>query len=173
MAWTAPRTWSVGETVTAALVNTHIRDNENWLANDKPRCSAVRSTNQSIANASAVALSMTDADEYDTGPMHDPGSNPTRVTVPSGGGGVYRVTGLWSWSAAGANTRRTITWAKTGVTLSGYGDNRTADGGGISFGSYSFNIPLVAADYIEMFVYQESGGALNITGRVQLEWVAF
>ena len=27
MAWTAPRTWVTGETVTAALMNTHIRDN--------------------------------------------------------------------------------------------------------------------------------------------------
>lgn len=27
MAWTAPRTWVAGETVTAALMNTHVRDN--------------------------------------------------------------------------------------------------------------------------------------------------
>lgn len=29
MAWTTPRTWSSGETVTAALMNTHVRDNLN------------------------------------------------------------------------------------------------------------------------------------------------
>lgn len=27
MSWTAPRTWVAGETVTAALLNTHLRDN--------------------------------------------------------------------------------------------------------------------------------------------------
>ena len=27
MAWTAPKTWTVGEGVTAALMNTHLRDN--------------------------------------------------------------------------------------------------------------------------------------------------
>lgn len=27
MAWTAPRTWVAGETVTAAMLNTHLRDN--------------------------------------------------------------------------------------------------------------------------------------------------
>lgn len=27
MGWTAPRTWAAGETVTAALLNTHLRDN--------------------------------------------------------------------------------------------------------------------------------------------------
>lgn len=31
MAWTAPRTWVAGEVVTAALLNTHLRDNLLWL----------------------------------------------------------------------------------------------------------------------------------------------
>ena len=31
MVWTAPRTWTTGELVTAALQNTHIRDNELYL----------------------------------------------------------------------------------------------------------------------------------------------
>lgn len=31
MAWTTPRTWVAGEIVTAALMNTHVRDNENVL----------------------------------------------------------------------------------------------------------------------------------------------
>ena len=31
MAWTAPRTWTTGELVTAALMNTHVRDNQTYL----------------------------------------------------------------------------------------------------------------------------------------------
>ncbi len=31
MAWTAPRTWATGEVVTAALMNTHVRDNQLYL----------------------------------------------------------------------------------------------------------------------------------------------
>lgn len=31
MAWTAPKTWSVGELVTAANMNTHVRDNLSYL----------------------------------------------------------------------------------------------------------------------------------------------
>ena len=31
MAWTAPRTWTTGELVTAAIMNTHIRDNQNII----------------------------------------------------------------------------------------------------------------------------------------------
>ena len=32
MTWTAPRTWVSGETVTASIMNTHVRDNLNALA---------------------------------------------------------------------------------------------------------------------------------------------
>ena len=32
MAWTTPRTWVAGETVTASLMNTHVRDNLNAIA---------------------------------------------------------------------------------------------------------------------------------------------
>ncbi len=31
MAWTTPRTWVTGELVTAAIMNTHVRDNEDYL----------------------------------------------------------------------------------------------------------------------------------------------
>lgn len=31
MAWTTPRTWVAGELVTASIMNTHVRDNENAL----------------------------------------------------------------------------------------------------------------------------------------------
>jgi hypothetical protein len=31
MTWTTPRTWVAGETVTAALLNTHVRDNLNMV----------------------------------------------------------------------------------------------------------------------------------------------
>ena len=32
MAWTTPRTWTTSELVTAAMMNTHVRDNLNFLA---------------------------------------------------------------------------------------------------------------------------------------------
>lgn len=32
MAWTSPRTWVVGEMLTAALLNAHVRDDILWLA---------------------------------------------------------------------------------------------------------------------------------------------
>lgn len=32
MAWTSPRTWIAGETVTASIMNTHVRDNQNVVS---------------------------------------------------------------------------------------------------------------------------------------------
>jgi hypothetical protein len=32
MAWTTPRTWVTSEVVTATIMNTHVRDNLEWLA---------------------------------------------------------------------------------------------------------------------------------------------
>lgn len=37
MAWTAPKTWTVGEMCTAALLNTHVRDNLNYLKTEADR----------------------------------------------------------------------------------------------------------------------------------------
>jgi len=37
MAWTAPRTWAADEVVTAALMNTHIRDNISYLIGQFPQ----------------------------------------------------------------------------------------------------------------------------------------
>ena len=41
MAWTAPRTWVTGELVTAAMMNTHVRDNLDYLKTEAdliPNC---------------------------------------------------------------------------------------------------------------------------------------
>lgn len=46
MAWTAPRTWTTGEVVTAALLNTHLRDNQIDLDRRTSPVGAVVSTSQ-------------------------------------------------------------------------------------------------------------------------------
>ena len=37
MAWTAPRTWVTGELVTAAFMNTYIRDNQTYIKTEIDR----------------------------------------------------------------------------------------------------------------------------------------
>ena len=44
MSWTAPRTWAAGETLTAALLNTHLRDNLNAIREREAWFSAAAGT---------------------------------------------------------------------------------------------------------------------------------
>lgn len=48
MAWTTPRTWVDGELVTAALLNTHVRDNLNAIG---PHVQVVKSADESVTSS--------------------------------------------------------------------------------------------------------------------------
>jgi hypothetical protein len=52
MAWTAPRTWVTGEVVTAALLNTHVRDNQIDLDRRTAPVGAVVATSQTTTATS-------------------------------------------------------------------------------------------------------------------------
>lgn len=63
MAWTTPRTWVVGETLTAALLNTHVRDNENDIdtrLDDLESAGAVRLLAAGGAEVSTTSTSAAD-----------------------------------------------------------------------------------------------------------------
>ena len=50
MAWSSPRTWTTGELVTAAMLNTDVRDNLNFLPVGAPghNCDSRTFTNTSL-----------------------------------------------------------------------------------------------------------------------------
>jgi len=57
MAWTSPRTWVTAETVTAAQLNTHLRDNLNDLADGSwgiDKTVVVKSADETVTNSSTV-----------------------------------------------------------------------------------------------------------------------
>ncbi len=64
MAWTTPRTWVVGELVTASLMNAHVRDNLNYLlagrANDVAHdTGSSTTTSTSYTDVDATNLTVT------------------------------------------------------------------------------------------------------------------
>ena len=62
MAWTSPRTWVTAELVTAALLNTHVRDNLTYLLTNVPNLTVASITNTAspyTAATSAVILGNT------------------------------------------------------------------------------------------------------------------
>lgn len=61
MAWTTPRTWVSGELVTAALLNTHVRDNLSYLK-DVPALNGVQFPATQAASSNVNTL-----DDYEEG----------------------------------------------------------------------------------------------------------
>ena len=102
MAYTAPPTWAVGDPLTAAQMNTYLRDNMidlNARRGVYARC--YNSAGLSIADGTLTAISSLDTEENDPYGFHS-GSN-GYFTVPAGKAGFYIVgaTGYWAYHADG------------------------------------------------------------------------
>lgn len=60
MAWTAPRTWTVGEVVTKAIMDAHIRDNELYLKAETDLYDAHDAATAAVAHGSVGAHGIAD-----------------------------------------------------------------------------------------------------------------
>jgi hypothetical protein len=101
--------------------------------------------------------------------MHDPASNPTRVTIPSGGGGFFYFSGTAEWTAS-ASGRRHLLVRKNGSTIIWSGQF-TAPPAELWLSDITGNAQLVAGDYIELGAIQDSGGNLTIgPAMFAVEW---
>lgn len=168
MAWTTPRTWTAGETVTAAIMNTHVRDNLAVLAPAAvPSCRAYRSSIQEIANNTETAILFT-AERWDTDTIHDNSTNTNRLTCKTAG--IYGIYTNILWESNGSGRRR-IAIKLNGTTYIAW-DNREIDATG-DFGQNVYTeYSLAVNDYVDVQVYQDSGGALDIqaTGNYSCEF---
>jgi hypothetical protein len=126
-------------------------------------CRAYHSTTQSISNAVFTAV-LFNSEDYDTGGFHSTVTNTSRFTVPSGAGGLYLITANILF-AANATGQRVLQ-----VRLNGGSSGIAAIIGQQIVPSATYSsvvmvasiLTLNAGDYVEVFAYQDSGGALNI-----------
>lgn len=124
-------------------------------------CRLTLSVNQSIPN-NAETIVTWDTETWDTDNYHSTAANTGRLTAPATG--TY---GLWVVAnfAANATGQRYC-----GLRLNGGADTvylfvgNAATGGLGTIGAGYFQIQLTVGDYVEMFAYQVSGAALNLTG---------
>jgi hypothetical protein len=122
--------------------------------------SADKSGTQNINNGTETAATF-DTEDYDTDAFHDNSSNTSRITIPSGKGGKYLFTGVYSFVDNTTGIRYLN--LKVNGTTSNYIMNGNATSSSAFFVTFSFVLSLVATDYVEMFVYQNSGGGLNLS----------
>jgi hypothetical protein len=128
-------------------------------------CSVKRTANKTISNNTATKFDF-DAENFDTNGFHDNVTNNTRLTIPTGQGGYYLITWntIWAGNTTGYRAARIYkngtggalgTGAITGLTTYTPAQNQIV-------------LNLVATDYIELDVFQTSGGNLTLYG--EAEW---
>ena len=131
-------------------------------------CSIYKTANQSISNDTFTIVTF-DAENFDTDGFHTTSSDTSRITIPSGKGGKYLITAQAHWGTNGTR-ERVQRFVKNGSDLY-QGTWAPANSNNQTGYSISTIANLTAGDYIELSVYQVSGGALNIIGGA--DWSQF
>lgn len=160
----SPRTWTVGEVLTAAKLNVDVRDGLNFLLSP-PWAVMRKSAAQSIANSTIVLVTW-DVEDIDRDNGHNNAVNNTRYTSQTAG--WYFINGAVRWSST-AGDLRTFDFRKT---FSGGGTEQYSIQSGTALGALmrgTIHLFLAVGDYVEIFVTQASGGAVNTSGSSALE----
>jgi len=124
-----------------------------------PTCKAIKATNYTLASGSDVALPF-DGEEWDTNNMHDTSTNPSRITVPSGG--YYFVSGVARFASSTTGGRQVAITVNGGITYIQNKRGGTVGAGGTDEVPIAGVVKCNANDYIELHVYQDTGGNLTV-----------
>jgi hypothetical protein len=117
------------------------------------------SSNQTIANTTFTILPF-NQETYDTSNFHDTSTNNSRLTIPSGLSGYYYVYANLNWNGSTSGYRRQQIY-KNGSTSAFEVDIAFSQDIWMNVHS-STTLYLSATDYLEMRVYQTSGGSRSI-----------
>lgn len=152
-----PANGVAGVDVTAAFWNAQVRDAVTYLLGP-PLCKATTSVAVSIPNGAFTPLAL-NTNTVDTYSGHSTVTNNSRYVAQISA--WYWVSGGAQW-ASNATGIRDGEFAVNGVALAETADARLSIGAGTST---SMGIPgpvfLNAGDYVELWIFQNSGAALN------------
>jgi hypothetical protein len=158
MSWTTPRTWVVGEVLTAANLNTHVRDNLAWAAGASKLTARVNSTASWTHNGSGSYRSIDFTEEvWDPAGMHSTSSNNHRLTVPTGGDGKWRVGGCVEWDSSTSGTRTLGVQVNSSDSITGHRVRQQNKAVASLRQSVHTITSLAAADYVCLSALQDSG----------------
>ena len=184
MAWTVPKTFAGGSALTAAELNTYLRDNTAWLkdaltTHGITSDSAVQPIkvagygcsltigSQNISSDVDTAL-LFDTEEWDDAAFHHPSIATWRITIPSAGRYLFNA---WVRFDSNATGHRSTYFELNGVTE--YNRIRIPAASGATTGiSNIVELDLEANDYVGLRVRQNSGSTLAVAARYQVRRVA-
>lgn len=160
MAWTTPKTWAADDLVTAALMNTHLKDNLNHLYNGREQCIVTKST-QSIPDGANTLLTF-DTEVVDTAAMHSTGADTDRIICTVAG--VYAVTAYSRFSADADGYRNIyIDHRDSSVALLGIPASNVCPGLAATTDLSTSGIVVMAVgDFVRVNIFQNSGASMNV-----------
>jgi hypothetical protein len=167
MALTAWKTWASGDTLTAADMNTYVRDNGRWLSGNatggSPQCRVYNSANINISGSTDETLTF-NSERYDVGAMHSTTTNTGRLTVPTGGAGMYLVFAHVVWGAFSDSTIRRIRIFGNGTTPLASVANPAISTAAVNTAQTIVTIAAnqTATDYFTVVVFQGSASGLGL-----------
>lgn len=126
---------------------------------------ATKTAAQSIPNATWTGVTFP-TEAFDSDAFHDLVTNNGRLTVPTGKGGYYQLSALIDFAGSVGGSTRGVRMKKNGTVLVlafvPPGANDTTI-------TIPYLLNLAATDYVELEVYQDSGGALNLPASATAE----
>lgn len=159
MPYTDPvMTFAAGTKLTAAQLNTYLRDNQGFLARP-PMCSVFHNVAQSVANSTLTVLSA-NSENFDTDTMHSTVTNNSRITIQTAGRYLLATTVFFDVDADGS---RFIEFMVNGATR--YNVSQTASAGASQETILSGvrTLELAVADYVEVRCRHIAGATLDVT----------
>jgi hypothetical protein len=119
------------------------------------------STTLNISSGTQTAVTW-DTELFDTNAIHSTSTNTSRFTVPTGKGGYWQISPIINWNDTSSAGVRQLKVYKNGVVAKSSHFYPTSAGTMVA--NYTFTINLSAADYVEIYVFQNSGSTIGIYG---------
>jgi hypothetical protein len=140
-----------------------------WSSSGQPRCRLKNSADHVLATGASTALGF-DTEVFDTGGMHDTGTNTERITFPSSG--LYLISGQVAFDPSSGGSYRIAMIRLNNASI--YSQN-------FQSGSFSASrilcvpvsglIEASAGDYIQLNAQQDTGGNLNTDSAQANTWL--
>lgn len=156
-------TLAVGGKIQASWANSDIRDAINFLASGMPRVSVSNSTAHSHTSGTALLLTW-DTEAYDTDTMHSTVTNTSRLVATTAGTYTVNARIAFASNATGIrylDLRKNAAGAVASGTRIAFDANTAVGSSTVTVVNVAIDVVLAAADYLEVFGFQNSGGALS------------
>lgn len=162
------RTWTAGEVVTAAFLNSNVRDSVNFLLTP-PRVLLRQTSAQSIPLSTWTSVTF-DTEDFDNDNGHSTVSNTSRFTAVTAG--WYTVGGSVAFTLAGTGQRAGTRWAVNGTALNASGimlPQVVAVGSSYAVPAQTRDVQLAVGDYLELQAFHTNSAATAVNTFVTAE----